>query len=1352
MQREADTKIKESLVKVLLHDLKVKQEKDLERELLSLPLPELLSRAAKRRIQFKVEDEDAWAHGGELDHTSMEDTNGFLTEEEKQMMEKHRLESQIQVDTEKRALVRLIIDAEIGDPTWSTKLCISLHSLSPRAEAAKLLEVQRHCCAELFPWCEKRIAVTFDEDGPLGIKFAPSGNSVKVVGIKEHYQADENHRVKIGLVLREIDGKEVGSSSKQHVLGMLHAASRPITMLFVPDVGAEEQIELTDSEDDENTNQEDTAGGEGAFWDDEEMPEDQMPVEDIESPAVESDAEDILLPQQEVEEASQALREYGAALVARQHLADAVESMAAAIDEAARSVGGTKTAMTEKDRQTKMRELAKARMDLTAADKSVDDAATSAGYSFEKCTVHVESVPDSLGHDAVQSLFSVFGRVLQVTLQHRPGINSNWALVTLCDVDSVRHVLSAPREFKNEPTDDQQMHLRRVQTLQASKMYASSYGHSWLEANERAEATIRGLALSNDSQVRNDFGVFVTTAHSKHGDKSTQAVVPRRRAPVCERRRQVAAQMRVCETAVDALFYACDHDGSGTLDREELALLMAELNGGPRVSEFAVQFVMDQVQSHGDGAITREELKPAITLWRYLQHEQDFVAQEFDAFDKRTKGKIIGKNEVGLLLKRLNSDKDHPAGIPPAVAEVEWVMSKAQKTGNGSSSGGVDRAELRAAVALWYPFVYNRRRVEDLPSSSQSKAGRRRRAIAGMLGVHKHHVGIVLAGRYPITPDPDNPGRVKPHELTVQDLGLIMCDLISTPMRREQVSKDEVEYLALTADLQGAEHFEPEDIKNALAMWLCTREVQADLDASLGQYDDSKTGADQRRQVHGILTELNDGIPVTWAETDWVLESSDIDGNGTVSRDEMRASIGWWFLHVARRDVAMRHGWEAMLPWLCSAMIGLICAYLVAATSVRFTEEKTQQWLRNSAITLLVKQFVQEPLKVVLCGCCCHDSAISRRMMDAILAFSLDGDGEHDGGTLHDDSGHSIGVDSTDVGTDESHGQATPASVFLIGSTGAKLKGIANRGRVKQIAVQAATDAARDSQRTLQRMQSQRAEMNAVYAQKVADKRLKKGLNRGTFAARAEVDMIAVSQFMAAEQENTKVEERTVLAEIKELDEQEEALLATPATSSRGEELKRIRNQRARAEVRRRTIAERRGDLEHQEGNEKQLLAKAQREGEDHARHISHLEGLASAKTRERVRRKRDAKKGVAVQEDAGVALRRSRWAMGRQGKGALGLAKMMVGGARLGQSSGRVAVREEPAAATGPPVDGGEMTSIMLAEAGMRRSATRPKQLKVIMPSEPLPGAAAPRSLIDEVNEIRDSVEKESKSEQPSP
>ena len=43
-----------------------------------------------------------------------------------------------------------------------------------------------------------------------------------------------------------------------------------------------------------------------------------------------------------------------------------------------------------------------------------------------------------------------------------------------------------------------------------------------------------------------------------------------------------------------------------------------------------------------------------------------------------------------------------------------------------------------------------------------------------------------------------------------------------------------------------------------------------------------------------------------------------------------------------------------------------------------------------------------------------------------------------------------------------------------------------------------------------------------------------------------------------------------------------------------------------------------------------------------------------------------------------------------------------------------------------------------MLADAGMRRSATRPKQLKVIVPEGPLPGALPRRTLMDEIDEIR--------------
>ena len=1359
---EADQHMKKKLVDILLTDHDKLHADNLTRELQNLPLQQIRARQAKHRIKYTVDDEDAWENGGAYDHEQDEESH-FLTDEAKQDVEEGRKETEEQLKKEQGELVELIVKAEMRKPTKTLKFRRWLISLRPHAATTNCLRVQRLSLVKVCPCCEKTIKAEFDEDGAIGIKFAPNGTSVEVVAIKEHYQADlDHHELCVGLVLRSIDGVNVNrtnieGSRKQHVLGMLHNAGRPLRMVFVPgerDDDDDDDGLDTDSNDDDEEHE--NVGGANAFWDDEEhVPDDsdEIEVEDIDETSADQSEEEELVRPEEEENVPRPLREYGSALVARQHLKDTVERMAEVIDQAAPDAptqGGDAQKAIEKNCKAKMQELAKKREELKEADKKVEQAAKAAGYIFAKCTIHVEHVPDAFGqrrddgtpvplHEEVQSLFSVFGRVLQVTIQRRPGTNSNWALVTLCDQDSIKSCLSNPRRYapNHEPTEEQQKNLKRIKALQASKMYASSYGHSWLEASEKAEATICGLALRDEGRVRDDYGKFATTAHTKKNKKSVE--VPRRRAPVCERRRQVAAQMRVCETAVDALFYACDRDNSGTLDREELAILMAELTGGARVSEFSVQFVMDQVQSHGDGAITREQLKPAITLWRYLQHEQDFVAQHFDEFDKRTKGKMIGKDEVGLLLQRLNSDNEHPDGIPPAVAEVEWVMNKASASDTVS---GVNRAELRSAVALWYPFVYNRRRVEDLPSSVQAKAGRRRRAANGMLGLHKHHVNTVLDSEYPPKVDPENPGQAGMYGLTVaKDLGDMMETLISSPVQREHVGKDDVEYMASTADLQGTETFEPDDVKNALAMWLATRAVQPDIDAALEPYEESNTGPEQRRQVHSILTELNDGIPLTWAETDWILESSDIDGNGTISRDEMRASVGWWFLHVSRRQVVTVSGWKALAPWMSSAVVGLACTYLVAATSVRFDEPKTQRWLENTILAVVFKQCIVDPLKVLFCGTLLEPVA---------TLFSLDfGLGEFDlseavGEVLEDlgedgvdDIGAQMAAQSLvgrddwerDIGlTDKERKKAAHQNVFLGGSRSvAKMKGIAQNKRVKSHAVHAATEAARDSQRTLAKMQSQRAEMNAIYAEKVAQKRLDKGLNRGTFAARAEVDIIAVSQFMATEQENTKNEERTVKAEIKELDAQEAAeLVKEGEMARRGEpwdarELRRIRDKRARARQRHQVIAEKNGDLEYKAGNEAELMAKAQREGSTHARHIAHLKGLQSAKTMERVRRKRDAKKGVAAQQDSGVALRKSRW--GERGKGALGLAKIMGGGSRQ-----QVAVRAEEKPA---------MTSVMLAEAGLRRSAAIPNQLKVYVPTGPLgaqSSAPAQHNVIDEL------------------
>ena len=201
---------------------------------------------------------------------------------------------------------------------------------------------------------------------------------------------------------------------------------------------------------------------------------------------------------------------------------------------------------------------------------------------------------------------------------------------------------------------------------------------------------------------------------------------------------------------------------------------------------------------------------------------------------------------------------------------------------------------------------------------------------------------------------------------------------------------------------------------------------------------------------------------------------------------------------------------------------------------------------------MLFKQLVVDPLKVVCCGTLMEpvaalfslDLGLSEFDLSEVIGETLEDIGE--GGV--DEVGAMMAAQAAlgrddwdrDVGpTAEEMRRDVHENVFLVGSRSvAKMKGIAQKGQVRRKALKHATEAARDSQRALQKIERQRAEMNSVYAQKVAEKRLKAGKNRGTFAARAEVDMIAVSQFMATEHEAAKAEERQMMNDIKQLDRQ----------------------------------------------------------------------------------------------------------------------------------------------------------------------------------------------------------------------
>ena len=79
-----------------------------------------------------------------------------------------------------------------------------------------------------------------------------------------------------------------------------------------------------------------------------------------------------------------------------------------------------------------------------------------------------------------------------------------------------------------------------------------------------------------------------------------------------------------------------------------------------------------------------------------------------------------------------------------------------------------------------------------------------------------------------------------------------------------------------------------------------------------------------------------------------------------------------------------------------------------------------------------------------------------------------------------------------------------------------KVTSVVQRGRSRRKALESVEQAQHESHHDLQRLSSQRAEMNAVYAAKVARKRAQQGLDEGAFAIRAIADLAAVTQFMTA--------------------------------------------------------------------------------------------------------------------------------------------------------------------------------------------------------------------------------------------
>jgi hypothetical protein len=244
------------------------------------------------------------------------------------------------------------------------------------------------------------------------------------------------------------------------------------------------------------------------------------------------------------------------------------------------------------------------------------------------------------------------------------------------------------------------------------------------------------------------------------------------------------------------------------------------------------------------------------------------------------------------------------------------------------------------------------------------------------------------------------------------------------------------------------------------------------------------------------------------------------------------ASIIWWYLHAPRTRIRARDPKVAVLPYVYAVVVSLICAYLVALVSSQWDEAKTQAWLSTSIYGVLFKLIIWdlgrsiccpcvEPLVNMInpgeCGGCGGDLLVSEAMEQ--MENGLEDQADDVAGMLA--AGANLDAlfeeSSDEEATKKTADRERHVLVLAAGSLGAaKWVQKLQKSRAKTKAARSMTEMVKDHAATQHRLQVKRSNSQALYAEKIALKRMRQGLGRGQFAAQAEADLMAAAHADAA--------------------------------------------------------------------------------------------------------------------------------------------------------------------------------------------------------------------------------------------
>ena len=77
---------------------------------------------------------------------------------------------------------------------------------------------------------------------------------------------------------------------------------------------------------------------------------------------------------------------------------------------------------------------------------------------------------------------------------------------------------------------------------------------------------------------------------------------------------------------------------------------------------------------------------------------------------------------------------------------------------------------------------------------------------------------------------------------------------------------------------------------------------ESKINKAFEKYDKNNSGKLELDQLTEFLVDLNDGLPVTQKEAQWVMKRADVIGDGSINRVELLGAVAAWFAYAEEKQ------------------------------------------------------------------------------------------------------------------------------------------------------------------------------------------------------------------------------------------------------------------------------------------------------------------------------------------------------------------------------------------------------------------------------------------------------------------